>query len=132
MFYFSIKQLIGKIGAAEQFLLLLLLVLAKYSLYLFQFIIPIVCDIKVNFPSIKVHSIAMEEQFVDVNGIPIRVRTWGQSLNETFKKKEMILFLCGNPGITGFYITFLTTLFECIKGQTPIWAIGKLIIVFHT
>lgn len=67
----------------------------------------------------------MENKFVDVNGIPTRVRTWGQSVNEPFKKKEVILFISGNPGITGFYITFLATLYQCLQGQTPLWAIGN-------
>lgn len=69
----------------------------------------------------------MDETFVHINGVPTRIRTWGQSFNEKFEKKELILFLSGNPGVTGFYITFLTTLFKVFQGQTPIWAIGRLI-----
>lgn len=75
----------------------------------------------------------MEDKFVDVNGIPTRIRTWGKSLNEKFEKNEIILFVSGNPGITGFYITFLTTIFNFFQGQTPVWAIGKIIyfLFFH-
>lgn len=68
----------------------------------------------------------MEEKFVNVNGVPTRIRMWGESLNGKFDKKEIILFLSGNPGITGFYITFLSTLFKFLQGETTIWAIGKL------
>lgn len=68
----------------------------------------------------------MEVKFVNINGVPTRIRMWGKSLNEKFDKKEIILFVSGNPGITGFYITFLTTLYKFLQGQTPIWAIGKL------
>ncbi|XP_031640869.1 lipid droplet-associated hydrolase [Contarinia nasturtii] len=66
------------------------------------------------------------EKFVDVCGVPTKVITWGKSLGETFDKKEMILFIPGNPGICGFYVTFLTTLFKLLQGNVPIWAIGHL------
>lgn len=69
----------------------------------------------------------MEETFVDVNGVPTRIRTWGKTLDENFDdKKDLVLFLSGNPGVTGFYITFLSTLFKFLHGETPIWAIGML------
>lgn len=73
----------------------------------------------------------MEEKFVNINGVPTRIRMWGKTLDEKLDKKEIILFLSGNPGVTGFYITFLSTLFKFLQGQTPIWAIGMLIFLFR-
>lgn len=67
----------------------------------------------------------MEEKFININGIPTRIRVWGKSLDEKFDKNEkLIVFFCGNPGVSGFYILFLSTLFKLLQGQTSVWTIS--------
>lgn len=70
----------------------------------------------------------MEEKFININSTPTRIRMWGKSLDEKFDKNEkIIVFLGGNPGESGFYIRFLSTLYTFLQGQIPIWTIGMLI-----
>lgn len=70
----------------------------------------------------------MEEKFININGVPTRIRMWGKSLDEKFDKNEkIIVFLGGNPGESGFYILFLTTLFTFLQAEISIWTIGMLI-----
>lgn len=75
-------------------------------------------------PSIPVVS---TEEFVEINNVPVHVRTWGKSLNEPLKDvKELILFLPGMVGgLPNFYITMLTKVFINLGGEIPIWIIGK-------
>lgn len=71
----------------------------------------------------------MEDKFIDICGVPTKILTWGKSLGEPFDKKELVLFVSGNPGLSGFYITFLTALFKFLHGNTPVWVIGKSILL---
>lgn len=68
----------------------------------------------------------MDVKVVDIGGVPTTIRTLGKSLDEPFDKKEVVLCITGNPGITGFYVTFITTLFKFLQGNTPVWIIGEL------
>lgn len=67
----------------------------------------------------------MDEKFMNICGVPTRVRTFGKSLDEPFKKKEIVLCITGNPGITGFYTIFITSLFKYLANDTPVWVIGE-------
>lgn len=69
----------------------------------------------------------METKQINVCGVPTKIRTWGKSLGENFDRKEIVLFITGNPGLSGFYITFLTTLFKFLQGNIPVWIIGKVL-----
>lgn len=41
----------------------------------------------------------MFKRFIEVNGVPTNVTTWGQSINEPLKKKEIVLCITGNENI---------------------------------
>lgn len=76
----------------------------------------------------------MDTKFVNICGVPTKILTWGKRVGEKFDRKEIILFITGNPGLSGFYITFLATLFNCLQGNIPVWIIGwfkKLKFLFH-
>lgn len=68
----------------------------------------------------------MEEAYLNINGIPTHIMTWGkwvqESLNDT---DELIICVTGNPGTPGYYIDFLTKLYYDLKCKTPIWLIGE-------
>lgn len=66
----------------------------------------------------------MDTTFVKICGVPTKILTWGKRVGENFDRKEIILFITGNPGLPGFYITFLATLFNCLQGNIPVWIIG--------
>lgn len=66
----------------------------------------------------------MDTEFVEICGVPTKILTWGKRVGEKFDRKEIILFITGNPGLPGFYITFLATLFNCLQGNIPVWIIG--------
>lgn len=68
----------------------------------------------------------MDVKFIDICGVPTRVRTLGKSLDEPFEKKEIVLCITGNPGITGYYVIFMTTVFQFLANNTPVWVIGEL------
>lgn len=66
------------------------------------------------------------EQWVTINNVPTKVVTWGKRLDEPFKyKKQVILFITGNPGVTGYYLYFLAFMNNLILDNTPIYLIGK-------
>ncbi|XP_055313603.1 lipid droplet-associated hydrolase [Sitodiplosis mosellana] len=66
----------------------------------------------------------MDVDFIDVCGVPTKIVTLGNRLGEKFDKKEIVLFITGNPGLCDFYITFLTTLYKFLQGNVPVWIIG--------
>lgn len=68
----------------------------------------------------------MDTTVIDISGVPTRILTWGKKLGDKFDRKEIVLFVTGNPGLSGFYITFLTTLFRFLQGNIPVWIIGWL------
>lgn len=64
-------------------------------------------------------------QWVTIQDVPTKIVTWGKRLDEPFSnKKEVILFITGNPGLTGFYLYFLAFLHNLINGCIPIYLIG--------
>lgn len=64
-------------------------------------------------------------QWVIIENVPTKVVTWGKRLDDPFNtKKEVILFVTGNPGITGYYLYFLAFLYNLILDSTPIYLIG--------
>lgn len=74
----------------------------------------------------------MDVKFIDVSGVPTKIFTWGNKLGENFDRKEIVLCITGNPGLSGFYFTFLTTLFSLLQGKIPVWIIGELFSLFQT
>ncbi|KAK6643345.1 hypothetical protein RUM43_004850 [Polyplax serrata] len=70
----------------------------------------------------------IQSEFVTVNGVPIRVDSWGGYLPSKIlaqtqeKPKDLILMIPGNPGVTKFYETFLSCLHE--RTKKPIWIIS--------
>lgn len=70
---------------------------------------------------------AMQDNYVDVAGIPTRILTMGKWIEEPFdtsKEKEIVLIITGNPGLPGFYTSFITTLYQQLGRQLPVWIIG--------
>ncbi|XP_022910349.1 lipid droplet-associated hydrolase-like [Onthophagus taurus] len=66
-----------------------------------------------------------EIKFIQLNGAPTKVITWGKSLGEKFYSddhKELILVIPGNPGVTQLYEPFLDNLYAQL--QKPIWIVG--------
>lgn len=64
----------------------------------------------------------MDTKVMDIFGVPTNIFTWGKS----FDKKEIVLVITGNPGISAFYFTFLSTLFKLLQGNIPICVIGEV------
>jgi Lipid-droplet associated hydrolase len=54
----------------------------------------------------------MQEGFVEVNGVPTHIFTYGQWIHDDFPKdlKEIVLMVTGNPGLGGFYTQFCATI----------------------
>ncbi|XP_050541631.1 lipid droplet-associated hydrolase [Daktulosphaira vitifoliae] len=51
--------------------------------------------------------------WIEVNGVATRVLCCGQRITETGKKPDkLVLFICGNPGVTLFYKRFLEKLYR--------------------
>lgn len=64
----------------------------------------------------------MKSTYVDINGIPTCVTTWGIHVDDTFTAKEMVLCIPGNPGWSGLYRRFLATLHARLG--IPVWIVG--------
>ncbi|CAG9773597.1 unnamed protein product [Ceutorhynchus assimilis] len=65
----------------------------------------------------------MNEAFVEVNGVPTKVTTWGRWIEESQgNTNEIIILIPGNPGVTGFYKKFAKTLYE--RTEIPVWCVG--------
>lgn len=80
----------------------------------------------------------MQDTYIDINGIPTHIMTWGQRIDGSFNnvdntnvnkvkrvKKEIIIMIPGNPGILGFYESFCTMVHDYIERAIPIWIIGN-------
>ncbi|KAJ8897446.1 hypothetical protein PR048_002792 [Dryococelus australis] len=63
----------------------------------------------------------MQEGFVAVNHIATHVVCWGGWLNNNHKHKELVLCIPGNPGVTGYYTSFLETVYSNLG--IPVWVI---------
>lgn len=66
----------------------------------------------------------MTEGFVTVNGVATHVVTWGGWVEDELNAdhKEIVLLITGNPGLAGYYTTFLTRLHSRLG--TPVWAVS--------
>lgn len=69
----------------------------------------------------------MQEDYVEIGELPTHIMTWGKTLNESFQKEEKEVCICitGNPGLPGFYTTFLSTIHEELGKKMPVWVIGQ-------
>ncbi|XP_069685053.1 lipid droplet-associated hydrolase-like [Periplaneta americana] len=65
----------------------------------------------------------MREGFVLVNSVPTQIFTWGSWIEDRLEedKKEVVVFFPGNPGIVGFYVSFLEELHYHLG--IPVWAV---------
>lgn len=71
--------------------------------------------------------VAMQDKYVEISGIPTRIVTMGKWIEEPFdtsKEKEIVLIITGNPGLPGFYTSFITTLYQHLGREVPVWIIG--------
>jgi pimeloyl-ACP methyl ester carboxylesterase len=66
----------------------------------------------------------MREGFVNINGVSTHVITWGGWIEDTLnaEHKEIVLLVTGNPGLAGYYTTFLTRLQSHLG--VPVWAVS--------
>ncbi|KDR21527.1 lipid droplet-associated hydrolase [Zootermopsis nevadensis] len=66
----------------------------------------------------------MREGFVNVNGLSTHVITWGGWIEDALNAdhKEIVLLITGNPGLAGYYTTFLTRLQSRLG--VPVWAVS--------
>lgn len=63
--------------------------------------------------------------WVDANGVATRVLCWGQPIDENDNDrnpKKLVLFVCGNPGITEFYEKFLQEIHRAL--DVPVWVVS--------
>lgn len=68
----------------------------------------------------------MEEAYLNINGIPTHIITWGKWVQDSLSDtNELIICVTGNPGTPGYYVDFLSKLYNDLKGETPIWLIGE-------
>ncbi|EDW69380.1 lipid droplet-associated hydrolase [Drosophila virilis] len=70
----------------------------------------------------------MQEAFVNLNGIPTHIITWGKWIEESLNDvQELVICITGNPGLPGFYTEFGGALQQELSsdGQNlPVWVIG--------
>jgi len=69
-------------------------------------------------------SVKATDNWVDVNGVATRVLCWGQPINENRSQnlKQLVLCICGNPGVTEFYEKFLQEVYQGLK--VPVWILS--------
>ena len=69
----------------------------------------------------------MQEAYPDISGVPTHIMTWGKWIEESFNEdeKELIICITGNPGLPGFYTSFLSTLYDHCNKELPVWVIGE-------
>ncbi|KAK9509482.1 hypothetical protein O3M35_006792 [Rhynocoris fuscipes] len=60
--------------------------------------------------------------WITVNGVPTRVKTWGGWIEDDLEVDSLILFIPATPGVTDFYDKFLETLY--LNLRIPVWVIG--------
>ncbi|XP_030386262.1 lipid droplet-associated hydrolase [Scaptodrosophila lebanonensis] len=70
----------------------------------------------------------MQEAYVNINGIPTHIFTWGRWIEESLNDvNEIVVCITGNPGLPGFYTEFGSTLQQKLGGggaNLPVWVIG--------
>lgn len=66
----------------------------------------------------------MQENFVNILDVPTHIFSWGHWIEESFDKKEVVLCITGNPGLPGFYTEFMSTIYQTVGPDMPVWLIG--------
>lgn len=61
------------------------------------------------------------KEVISVNGLPTAV---SKVLPQNNIEKHVIVLIPGNPGLVEFYDVFITTLFDTLCGQVPVYAIS--------
>lgn len=61
------------------------------------------------------------KEIVSVNGLPTVV---SKILPQNNIQEHVIVLIPGNPGLVEFYDVFITTLFDTLQGQYPVYAIS--------
>uniref|UniRef100_A0A182J0U2 Lipid droplet-associated hydrolase n=1 Tax=Anopheles atroparvus TaxID=41427 RepID=A0A182J0U2_ANOAO len=68
----------------------------------------------------------MQESYPVIAKVPTHIFTWGKWIEESLgDQKEIVLCITGNPGLPGFYTKFLSTVYECLNKELPVWVIGQ-------
>lgn len=67
----------------------------------------------------------MYEAFVNVLDVPTHVFTWGNWIEESFSKKEIVIFITGNPGLPGYYTQCMKAIHEKLGRELPVWIVCK-------
>ncbi|XP_055382323.1 lipid droplet-associated hydrolase [Condylostylus longicornis] len=68
---------------------------------------------------------SFQSAYVDINGVPTNILTWGRWLEESLgDAEEIIICITGNPGLPGFYTEFGHTIHKNLGLKTPVWIIG--------
>lgn len=71
----------------------------------------------------------MQRAFINVGGVLTNVITWGKWVEESLDDvKEIIVCVTGNPGVPGYYTSFIANLYNELNGEIPIWLIGSYLI----
>lgn len=65
----------------------------------------------------------MNRTFVVVGGVPSKVITVGNDGLQDAPKR-LVLVIPGNPGLAGYYETFMLSVHKHMGGDVPVWAIG--------
>ncbi|XP_058454853.1 lipid droplet-associated hydrolase isoform X2 [Malaya genurostris] len=67
----------------------------------------------------------MQESYPIIRKVPTHIITWGKWIEESLGDcKEIVICITGNPGLPGFYTKFLSTVYECLNKEIPVWVIG--------
>ena len=61
------------------------------------------------------------KEVVSVNGLSTVV---SKILPQNYIQKHVIVLIPGNPGLVEFYDVFITTLFDSLRGEYPLYAIS--------
>ena len=64
---------------------------------------------------------SLVKEVVIVDGLPTVV---SKILPKKLNNKYVIVVIPGNPGLVEFYDDFVTTLFNSLRGQSPVYAIS--------
>jgi len=61
------------------------------------------------------------EDWLLVDGVPTKFLAWGTWV-EDLKDEDVVFMITGNPGVTEFYLQFLSELHTLL--QIPVWAVS--------
>jgi len=66
----------------------------------------------------------MEEGYVEINEVSTRIVTIGGWIDQPLQIDQLILVIPGNPGLIGYYETFMAALHDSLQGKAVVWGIG--------